>query len=58
MNETNYADDLALLTNTPAQTESLIHFQQQVAAAGDIDLNVNAYKTKHTCFKQKELFLR
>ena len=33
---TDYADDQELLTNTPAQAESLLHSSEQ--AAGDINL--------------------
>ena len=42
-----YADDIALLTNTPAQAEPL---QQE---AGGISLHVNANKTNYTSFDQK-----
>ena len=31
MTDANYADDLALLTNAPAKTESLLHSLEQAA---------------------------
>ena len=40
--DANYADDIALLANTPAQTESLLHSLER--AAGGIGLYVNADK--------------
>ena len=49
MTDIDYADNLALLENTPAQSKSLLHSQAQ--AAGGISLYVNANKTE---FKQKE----
>ena len=48
MRDTDYIDDLALLTNTPAQAESLLHSLEQ--SAGGISFYVNANKTK---FKQE-----
>ena len=47
---TDYADDIALLTNTPAQVESLQHSLEW--AAGGIGLHVNADKTEYMCFNQ------
>ena len=44
MADADYADYLALLSNTPAQAESLLHSVEQVA--GGIGLHVNANKTK------------
>ena len=41
----DYADDIALLANTPARTESLLHSLEW--AAGGIGLHVNADKTIH-----------
>ena len=41
--DADYADDIALLGNTPAQTESLLHRREK--AAGGTDLQVNADKT-------------
>ena len=49
--DTDYANDLALLANTPTQVESLPHSLEQ--AAGSIDLYMNANKTEFVCFKQK-----
>ena len=43
MTGVNYADDLALLENTPAQDESPPHIVEQ--AAGGISLYVNTNKT-------------
>ena len=45
------ADDQAILTNTPAQAESLLHCLKPVA--GDIDFYVNPSKTELMCFKQE-----
>ena len=44
-------DDIALLTNTPAQAESLLHSLEQ--AADGIGLHVNIGKTEYTCFNQR-----
>ena len=48
--DTNYADDIALLVNTPNEAETLLH-SLEWAAAG-IDLHVNAYKTEYMCYNQ------
>ena len=48
--DTDYADDIALLANAPAQVETLIHSLERAAAG--IVLHVNAYKTEYTCFNQ------
>ena len=45
----DYADNLTLLTNTPAQAKSLLHGLKQ--AAGGIGPHVNANKTEYMCFK-------
>ena len=42
--DVDYANDIALLANTPAQAESLLHSLEQ--AAGTIGLHVNADKTE------------
>ena len=42
--DTDYANDIALLANTPAQTEFLLHSRER--AASGIDLLLNADKTK------------
>ena len=47
---TDYADDLALLANTSATAESLLHSLKH--AVGGIDHHVNANKTEYMCFKQ------
>ena len=46
--DTDYADDIALLANTPAQVESLLHSLERAAAG--IGLYVNADKTEYMCF--------
>ena len=43
--DANYADDIALSTNTPAQAKSLQHSLEWVA--GGIGLHVNADQTEH-----------
>ena len=48
--ETDYADDIALLANTLAQAETLLH-SLKWAAAG-IGLPVNAHKTWYMYFNQ------
>ena len=45
------ADDIALLGNTPAQAETLLHSRER--AAEGIGLHVNALKTEYMCFNQK-----
>ena len=47
----DYADDIALLANSPAQAESLLHSLE--GAAGSISLHVNAHKTEYMCFNQR-----
>ena len=49
--DTYYADGIALLENSPAQTESSLHVL--VRTAGGIGLNVNADKTEYMCFNQR-----
>ena len=44
------ADDIAILANTPAQAETLLHSLERDAAP--IGLHVNAHKTKYMCFDQ------
>ncbi len=41
--DANYADDIAILANTPNQAETLLHSLER--AATGIGLNVNAHKT-------------
>ena len=43
MTDADYANDLALPTNTPAQAKSQLHYLEQ--AVGDIGLYVNTNKT-------------
>ena len=49
--DADYADDLALLANTPAQAESLLHSLEK--AAKNVGLYVNSDKTEFICFKKK-----
>ena len=49
--DAHYADDIALLANTPTQAESLLH--SLVRAAGGIGLHGNADKTEYMCFNQR-----
>ena len=48
--DANYANDIVLLANAPAQAETLLH-SLEWAAAG-IGLHVNAHKTEYMCFNQ------
>ena len=50
--DADYADDIALLVNTSAQAESLMHSLEK--AAGGIGLHVNADKTEFMCFNQNQ----
>ena len=47
----DYADDIALLPNTSAQIETLLHSLERAAAG--IRLHVNADKTEYMCFNQR-----
>ena len=49
--DADYADDIALLANTPNQAETLLHSLER--AATGIGLHVNAHKTEFMCFNQK-----
>ena len=49
--DADYADDIALLANTPSQAETLLHSLERTAAG--IGLHVNAHKTEFMCFNQK-----
>ena len=49
--DVDYADDIALLANTPALTETLQHSLERAAAG--IGLHVNAHKTEYMCFNQR-----
>ena len=48
--DANYADDIAILANTPNQDEALLHSLER--AATGIGLHVNAHKTEYMCFNQ------
>ena len=48
---TNYADDIALLANTPTQAETPLYSLER--AAGGISLHVNADKKEYMCFNQR-----
>ena len=49
--DTDYADDIALLANTLAKAETLLHSLERAAAG--IGLHINADKTEYMCFNQK-----
>ena len=49
--DADYADDIAVLANTPAQAKTLLH-SLEWAAAG-IGLHVNAHKIEYMCFNQR-----
>ena len=50
ISDTDYADDIAILANTPNQAETLLHNLERAAAG--IGLHVNAYKTEYMCYNQ------
>ena len=49
--DVDYADDIALLANTPTQTKTLLHSLERAAAG--IGLHVNADKTEYMCFNHR-----
>ena len=49
--DADYADDIAILSNSPNLAETLLHSLERAAA--DIGLHVNAHKTEFMCFNQK-----
>ena len=49
--DADYADNIALLANTPAQAESLLRCLER--AAGGMGLQVNADKTEFMCFNKR-----
>ena len=49
--DADYADDIALLANTPAQVETLLHSLER--AVTGIGLHINADKTEYMCFNQR-----
>ena len=51
--DADYADDIALLTNTPAQTATLLHRLERVA--GGIGLHINADKKEYMYFNQRNV---
>ena len=48
--DADYADDLALLANTPNQAETLLHSLERATAG--ISLHVNSHKTEYMCYNQ------
>ena len=48
--DTDYADNIAILANAPAQAETLLHSLERATAG--IGLHVNAHKTEYMCFNQ------
>ena len=48
--DADYVNDIAILVNTPAQAETLLHSLER--AAPGIGLHVNAHKTEYICFNQ------
>ena len=46
--DADYAYDIALLVNAPAQAETLLHSLERAAAG--IGLHLNAHKTEYMCF--------
>ena len=50
ISDADYADDIAILANTPNQAETLLHSLEQATAG--IGLYVNAHKTEFICFNQ------
>ena len=48
----DYADDIAILANTPNQAETLLHSLERAAAG--ISLHVNAHKMEYMCYNQTD----
>ena len=48
--DADYANDIAILANTPAQAETLLHNLERAAAG--IGLHVNAHKIEYMCYNQ------
>ncbi len=46
--DTDYADDIMILANTPNQAETLLHSLERAAAG--ISLHVNAHKTEYIIY--------
>ena len=51
--DADYADDIALLANAPAQAEIVLHSLERAAAG--IGFHVNAHKTEYICFNQTDI---
>ena len=49
--DASYANDIALLANTPTQSETLLHSLER--AATSTGLHTNAHKTGYMCFNQR-----
>ena len=49
--DADYADDIALLANAPAQAETLLQSLERAAAG--IGLHINPHKTEYVCFNQR-----
>ena len=48
--DADYAGNIAILTNTPAQAETLLHSLERASAS--INLHFKAHKTEFMCFNQ------
>ena len=48
--DADYANDIAILANTPNQAETQLHSLEQAAAG--IGLRVNSHKTEYMCYNQ------
>ena len=48
--DADYADDIAILANSPTQAETLLHSLERAAAG--IGLHINAHKTEYMCYNQ------
>ena len=48
--DADYADDIAILANTPNQAKTLLHSLERAAAG--IGLHVNVHKTEYMCYNQ------
>ena len=49
--DADYADDIALLANSPNKAETMLHSLDRAAAG--IGLHANAHKTEYMCFNQR-----
>ena len=49
--DADYADDISLLENTPAQAKTLLHIPERADAG--IGLHDNTNKKKYLCFNQR-----